>query len=134
MGFVAFVPGRTTIPPVSASQVSRNLRDLRPPLNVPGIDFSARSRKTRHFKREIAEALGIDINRYADLIRASRNLSRVLRILIKWGWVARAKNDGDMMATSSGIMFTGGPIWKTNTRHIKRLRRTHAAELAGYYG
>ena len=41
--------------------------------------------------KEIAEALGIDIIRYADWIRVSRNLSRVLRILIKWGWVARAR-------------------------------------------
>jgi hypothetical protein len=52
---------------------------------LPSDESDAKSLK------EIAKALGIDITRYADWIRASRNLARVLRILIKWGWVARAR-------------------------------------------
>jgi len=45
---------------------------------LPNTESDAKSLK------EIAEALDIDIIRYADWIRASRNLARVLRILIKW--------------------------------------------------
>lgn len=46
----------------------------------------------------IARALSIDTPTYADRIRVSRNLARVLRILIKWGWVAcsrRQRVDGN---------------------------------------
>ena len=52
---------------------------------LPDSESKAKSLK------EIAEALGIDIIRYADWIRVSRNLARVLRILIKRGWVAYAR-------------------------------------------
>ena len=58
--------------------------------------------------KEIAEALGIDITRYADWIRASRNLARVLRILIKWGWVARARRQ-----RTDGNKFWHNVYWKT---------------------
>jgi len=58
--------------------------------------------------KEIAQALGIDITRYADWIRASRNLARVLRILIKWGWVAYARRQ-----RVDGNKFWHNVYWKT---------------------
>jgi hypothetical protein len=47
--------------------------------------------------KEIAEAIGLDITTHTDWFRAERVLARVLRIQIKWGWVAcdrRKKKDG----------------------------------------
>ena len=58
--------------------------------------------------KEIAEALGIDIIKYADWIRVSRNLARVLRILIKWGWVARARRQ-----RTDGNKFWHNVYWRT---------------------
>ena len=69
---------------------------------LPDSESGAKSLK------EIAEALGIDITRYADRIRASRNLSRVLRILIKWGWVAYARRQ-----RVDGNKFWHNVYWKT---------------------
>ena len=69
---------------------------------LPNTESDAKSLK------EIAEALGIDIIKYADWIRVSRNLARVLRILIKRGWVATLAGN-EWMAISSGIMSIGRP-------------------------
>jgi|GEM_PF-635703 len=41
--------------------------------------------------REIAQAMDLEIITYIDWIRAERRLSRSLRALIKWGWVASDK-------------------------------------------
>ena len=71
---------------------------------LPDSESEAKSLK------EIAEALGIDIIRYADWIRVSRNLSRVLRILIKWGWVARARRQ-----RTDGNKFWHNVYWKTES-------------------
>jgi predicted transcriptional regulator len=38
--------------------------------------------------KEIALALGMDISSYTAMGRTKRQLSRTLRSLIKWGWVA----------------------------------------------
>ena len=69
---------------------------------LPSDEFDAKSLK------EIAEALGIDIIKYADWIRVSRNLARVLRILIKWGWVAYARRQ-----RVDGNKFWHNVYWKT---------------------
>jgi transcription initiation factor IIE alpha subunit len=48
--------------------------------------------------KEIAIAIDMDTTTYADRIRSSRNLARILRILIKWGWVScarRQRTDGN---------------------------------------
>jgi len=39
--------------------------------------------------KDIAQDIGLETSKHTDWIRAQRSLSRVLRILIKWGWVAR---------------------------------------------
>jgi hypothetical protein len=39
--------------------------------------------------KDIAQVIGIEIYTHTDWIRAERRLTRVLRILIKWGWVSR---------------------------------------------
>ena len=50
---------------------------------LPNSKGEARSLK------DIAVAIGLEIASHTDWIRAERSLARVLRILIKWGWVAR---------------------------------------------
>jgi hypothetical protein len=69
---------------------------------LPSSESEAKSLK------EIAKALGINITRYADWIRASRNLARVLRILIKWGLVVRARRQ-----RTDGHKFWYNVYWKT---------------------
>ena len=71
---------------------------------LPDSESEAKSLK------EIAEALGIDITRYADRIRISRNLARVLRILIKRGWVAYARRQ-----SVDGNKFWHNVYWKTES-------------------
>jgi len=71
---------------------------------LPNKESDAKSLK------EIAQALGIDITRYADRIRISRNLARVLRILIKWGWVAYARRQ-----RVDGNKFWHNVYWKTES-------------------
>ena len=52
---------------------------------LPNSKDEARSLK------DIAVAIGLEISSHTDWIRAERSLARVLRILIKWGWVSRDK-------------------------------------------
>ena len=52
---------------------------------LPNSKAEARSLK------DIAVAIGLEISSHTDWIRAERSLARVLRILIKWGWVSRDK-------------------------------------------
>jgi len=56
---------------------------------------------------EIATALGMDTSTYADRIRASHNLARVLRILIKLGWVACARRQ-----RADGHKFWHNVYWR----------------------
>jgi hypothetical protein len=70
---------------------------------LPSSESEAKSLK------EIAKALGMEITPYADWIKASRNLARVLRILIKWGWVARVRRQ-----RTDGHKFWYNVYWKTN--------------------
>lgn len=58
--------------------------------------------------REIALAMSLDISTHTDWIRAERSLARVLRILIKWGWVARDKRQ-----SAEGQKFWHNAYWKT---------------------
>jgi hypothetical protein len=50
---------------------------------LPNSEAEAKSLK------DIAQAIGLEISSHMDWIRAERSLARVLRILIKWGWVSR---------------------------------------------
>lgn len=45
--------------------------------------------------KEIAQAMGLDISSHASWIREQRTLARVLRILIKWGWAACDRRQGN---------------------------------------
>lgn len=58
--------------------------------------------------KEIACAMGLEISTHTDWIRAERSLARVLRTLIKWGWVAR-----DMRQSAEGRKFWYNAYWKT---------------------
>ena len=49
-----------------------------------------------------------EVSTYTDWIRAERSLARVLRILVKWGWVAR-----DRMQRDNGHKFWYNIYWKT---------------------
>lgn len=69
---------------------------------LPDSQAEARSMK------EIAQAMGLEISTYTDWIRAERSLARVLRALIKWGWVARDKRQNE-----EGHMFWYNAYWKT---------------------
>ena len=69
---------------------------------LPNTKEEARSLK------DIAEAIGLEISTYTDWIRAERSLARVLRILIKWGWVSRDKRQSD-----KGHRFWYNVYWKT---------------------
>ena len=69
---------------------------------LPDTKEDARSLK------EIAEAIGIATSTYTDWIRAERSLARVLRILIKWGWVYRARRQSE-----NGHRFWHNAYWKT---------------------
>ncbi len=69
---------------------------------LPNREKEARSMK------EIAQEMGLEISTYADWIRAERSLSRTLRALIKWGWVAR-----DRRQNEEGHKFWYNAYWKT---------------------
>ncbi len=45
--------------------------------------------------KEIALALGLDISSYTATGRTKRQLSRILRALIKWGWVCCDQRQGE---------------------------------------
>jgi len=69
---------------------------------LPDTKEDARSLK------EIAEAIGLATSTHTDWIRAERSLARVLRILIKWGWVTR-----DRKQRVDGCKFWHNVYWKT---------------------
>jgi hypothetical protein len=58
--------------------------------------------------KEIAQAMGLDISSHASWIREQRTLARVLRILIKWGWAACDRRQGN-----DGHKFWRNVYWKT---------------------
>jgi hypothetical protein len=58
--------------------------------------------------KDIAQLIGLAISTHTDWIRAERSLARVLRILIKWGWVAR-----DRRQRENGHRFWYNVYWKT---------------------
>lgn len=63
--------------------------------------------------KEIAMALGMDTSTYADRIRASHNLARVLRILIKRGWVACARRQ-----RADGHKFWHNVYWRVEAENL----------------
>jgi predicted transcriptional regulator len=69
---------------------------------LPNSEDEARSLK------DIAETIGLATSTYTDWIRAERSLARVLRILIKWGWVYRARRQSE-----NGHRFWYNAYWKT---------------------
>ena len=69
--------------------------------------FPNREEEARSMK-EIAQAMGLEISTYVDWIRAERSLSRTLRALIKWGWVAC-----DRRQREDGHKFWYNAYWKT---------------------
>ena len=58
--------------------------------------------------KEIASEMGLDISRYVDWIRAERRLSRSLRALARWGWVALERRQKE-----EGHKFWYNAYWKT---------------------
>ncbi|OPY50653.1 MAG: hypothetical protein A4E48_01805 [Methanosaeta sp. PtaU1.Bin060] len=58
--------------------------------------------------KEIAEALGLEINSYIDWIRIERRLSSSLRALARWGWVASDRRQREV-----GHKFWYNAYWKT---------------------
>lgn len=58
--------------------------------------------------KQIADDLGLNVSSYNDWIRAERRLTRSLRALIKWGWVAR-----DRRKREEGHKFWYNAYWKT---------------------
>jgi len=58
--------------------------------------------------KEIANEMGLEISRYVDWIRAERRLSRSLRALTKWGWVALERRQRE-----EGHKFWYNAYWKT---------------------
>ena len=58
--------------------------------------------------KEIALALGLDISSYTATGRTKRQLSRALRSLIKWGWVACDQRQGE-----NGYKAWHNAYWKT---------------------
>jgi len=58
--------------------------------------------------KDIAQEIGLAASTHTDWIRAQRSLSRVLRILIKWGWVSR-----DRRQRVNGGKFWHNVYWKT---------------------
>jgi predicted transcriptional regulator len=58
--------------------------------------------------KEIAIEMGLDINRYVDWIRAERRLTRSLRALTRWGFVAQERRHRD-----NGQRFWYNAYWKT---------------------
>jgi len=58
--------------------------------------------------REIAQAMGLDISSHASWVRTQNTLSRVLRVLCKWGWVTH-----DYRPSDDGKNFWHNAYWKT---------------------
>jgi predicted transcriptional regulator len=58
--------------------------------------------------KEIANEIGLDINRYVDWIRAKRRLSSSLRALARWGLVALERRQRE-----EGHKFWYNAYWKT---------------------
>ena len=58
--------------------------------------------------KEIAQALGLEMNSYVDWIRAERRLASSLRALAKWGWVT-----SDRRQKKDGHRFWYNAYWKT---------------------
>jgi hypothetical protein len=76
--------------------------------------------------KEIAKALGMDTSTYADRIRVSRNLARVLRILIKWGWVACSRRQ-----SVDGNKFWHNVYWRIEPAFDhETMDRTNIPDLA----
>lgn len=71
---------------------------------LPDLREEARSMK------EIAQAIGLVVCTYIDWINAERNLSRVLRKLIKWGLVAC-----DRRQNTDGHRFWHNVYWKISS-------------------
>jgi len=65
------------------------------------------SRDNAKSLKEIAQALGLELNSYMDRIRAKRRLSSSLRSLAKWGWVA-----SDRRQREEGHKFWYNAYWK----------------------
>ncbi len=58
--------------------------------------------------KEIAIALGMEISSYTATAKTKRQLSRALRALIKWGWVACNQRQGE-----NGHKAWHNAYWKT---------------------
>ena len=58
--------------------------------------------------KEIALAIGLDISIHTNRIRTEQNLARILRALIKWGWVACDKRQ-----RSKRFKHLRNTYWKT---------------------
>jgi hypothetical protein len=61
-----------------------------------------------HAALDRAQAMGLEISSYIDWRRAEQRLSRALRTLIKWGWVAC-----DERKKEEGLKFLYDAYWKT---------------------
>ena len=57
--------------------------------------------------KEIAQALGLEMNTYVDWIRAERRLSSSLKSLAGWGWVASERRQNE-----EGHKFWYNAYWK----------------------
>lgn len=60
--------------------------------------------------KEIARALGLEMNTYVDWIRAERRLSSSLRSLARWGWVALERRQKE-----EGHKFWYNAYWRTES-------------------
>ncbi len=58
--------------------------------------------------KEIAIAMGLDVSSYTAMARTKRQLSRILRALIRWGWV-----DCDQRQNENGHKAWHNAYWKT---------------------
>jgi hypothetical protein len=57
--------------------------------------------------KEIVQEMGLDISSHTSWIREQRTLARILRILIKWGWAACDRRQGN-----DGHKFWHNVYWK----------------------
>jgi hypothetical protein len=58
--------------------------------------------------KEIAQDMGLELDSYANWIRAERRLSSSLRSLARWGWVASERRQNE-----EGHKFWYNAYWKT---------------------
>ncbi len=58
--------------------------------------------------KEIALAMGLDISTHTAMARTKRQISRILRALIRWGWV-----DCDQRQSENGHKAWHNAYWKT---------------------